>query len=285
MTIPSSFSERVIFAIMRLMTFFAIALLATTIVLLIIAGGSVIDWHFLTANWQQREITTGGIFPAVVGTLWIGAGVMLVSFPLGFATAVYLNEYHRASTGRRVIQVAIRNLAGVPSVIYGLFGLIVFVSFLNFNTSILSAILTLSIMALPWIITASDEALQSVPQQFRESSFALGATNIQTITRVVLPLAIPGSLTGTMIGVSRSLGETAPLMMVGATFFLSKLPSSPFDQFMALPYHIFILATQHSSPDAPAYAAATALVLIALIFSLNLAAILLRSHFRKQKDW
>jgi phosphate transport system permease protein len=200
-------------------------------------------------------------------------------------TAIFLTEYSKNSLLKRIIHLAIRNLSGVPSIVYGLFGLVVFVNLFSFGTSLLSAILTLSFMTMPWIITASVEAFESVPQKFRESSLALGATHWQTTRKIVLPAAATGSITGGIIGIARALGETAPLIMVGATFYLSSLPSSPLDKFMALPYHTFILATQHSSPYASTYAAGTALVLIMFTFLLSLGAIFLRFHYRRKKDW
>lgn len=280
-----SFPEASIFWTLRLCTFLAVSMLFIVLALLLRSGYAVIDWAFLSTPWQHRDITQGGVFPAIVGSSFVGIGVILVSFPLGIATAVYLTEYSANAAWRRTIQLAIRNLAGVPSVVYGLFGLAVFVHMLNFGMSLLSAICTLSIMTLPWIITASVEALETVPQKFRESSLALGATPGQTIWHVVLPAAIPGSITGGVIGIARALGETAPLIMVGATFYMSGMPHSIFDQFMALPYHTFILATQHSSPHAVAYASGTAVVLMFLTFFLSLGAIIVRSRFHRKKDW
>lgn len=280
-----SVGESILTLFVALCTYAAIAILILTLGLLIWQGGSVVDWQFLTVAWQHREITQGGIAQAIIGSTLLGIGVMLFSFPVGIATSVFLTEYNHDGRWKRVVQLAIRNLAGVPSVVYGLFGLAVFVYALDFGMSLLSAVLTLSIMTLPWIITASVEAFESVPRTFRESSLALGASPSQTILRVILPAALPGSITGGVIGVARALGETAPLIMVGATFYLSTLPRSPFDPFMALPYHTFILATQHSSPQALSYAAGSALVLIALTFLLTFGAMLLRYRFRMRKDW
>lgn len=278
-------SEALFFTAFRACAFLSVLILAAVIIVLLVLGLPVINGHFLLSVWQHRDITQGGIVQAIIGSGMLGAGVMLVAFPLGIATAIFLTEYSEQSAWKRIIQLAIRNLAGVPSIVYGLFGLAVFAQMLNLGMSILSAVLTLSIMTLPWIITASVEALQTVPQKFRDSSLALGATPWQTIWHVVLPAAVPGSITGGIIGIARALGETAPIIMVGATFFIAGIPLSPFDRFMALPYHTFILATQHSSPHASQYAAGTAIILIALTFLLSLAAILTRSHFRRQKDW
>ena len=280
-----SLSELLFFSLFRLSALLATSLLIVVLILLFVAGRSVLDMQFITAFWQHRNITEGGIFPAIVGSMYLGIGVMCISFPLGVGTAVFLTEYGKETNASRVIQLAIRNLAGVPSVVFGLFGLAVFVHLLNFGMSLLAAVCTLSVMTLPWIITASVEALETVPQKFRDSSLALGATQWQTVYRVVLPAAIPGCITGGIIGIARALGETAPIILLGATFYITHLPSSPFDKYMALPYHTFILATQHSSPDAQTYAAGTAFVLILLTFILSFGAILLRSFFRRQKVW
>lgn len=285
MKINELLREKIYFFMFRASAFLGISLLLLVLAFLFSRGHSVIDWNFLTSNWQHRDITQGGILPAIVGSIYLGLGVMFVSFPLGIGAAIFLTEYSKSTLVKRMLQLAIRNLAGVPSVVYGLFGLAVFVNFLSFGTSLLAAILTLSVMTLPWIITASVEAFEAVPQKFRESSLALGATHWQTMKRIVFPAAIPASITGGIIGIARALGETAPLIIVGATFYLSSLPSSPFDKFMALPYHTFILATQHSSPFATSYAAGTALVLILLTFLLSLGAIVLRYYYQRKKDW
>ncbi len=277
--------ETIFFFVFRVITFVGIGILFLTLILLFVSGYSVINFDFLTKNWQHRDITQGGVLPAILGSLYLGLGVIMVSFPLGIGTAIFLTEYSKNNLLKRIVQLAIRNLSGVPSIVYGLFGLVIFVNFLSFGTSLLSAILTLSFMTIPWIITASVEAFESVPQKFRESSLALGATHWQTTRKIVFPAAIHGSITGGIIGIARAMGETAPLILVGATFYLSHLPSSPLDKFMALPYHVFILATQHSSPYANTYAAATALVLIMLTFLLSFGAIFLRLHYRRKKDW
>ncbi len=277
--------ENIYFVFFRLVLVVTLLILLAVFVLLIDSSHGVLSWQFITASWQHQDIAKGGIFPAILGSLYLGAGVTLVTFPLGIATAIYLTEYRTEGFWNRAIQLAIRNLAGVPSVVYGLFGLAAFVTFFKFGTSLLAAILTLSVMTLSWIITASVESLRSVPRKFRDSSLALGATKWQTIYKVVLPAALPGCITGGIIGIARAMGETAPIILVGATFFLSHLPESPFDKFMALPYHTFILATQHSSPLSQNYAAATALVLIAVTFLISLGAILFRYHFRKHNNW
>lgn len=278
-------SQAAAFGFFRVAAWGTASVLILTLVLLFHAGSDALSWRFLTASWQHSDITAGGIFPAILGSAYLGIGVLLFSFPLGIGTAIYLTEYGREGRWNNLIQLAIRNLAGVPSVVYGLFGLAVFVHLLSLGASILSAAFTLSAMTLPWIITSSVEALRAVPSHFRESSAALGATRWQTVRRVVLPSAISGCITGGIVGMARALGETAPIIIVGATFLLPRLPSSPLDRFMALPYHTFILATQHSSPHAQTYAAATGFVLIVLTFLLSLGAILLRLSYRRRKDW
>lgn len=277
--------ENLIFGVFRGMTFVTVAILFSVLLLIFISGYSVINWNFLTLNWNHNNIAQGGIFPAIIGSLYIGIGVMIISFPLGLGTAIFLTEFNKNNLFKRITELAIRNLAGIPSVVFGMFGLAVFVNFFSFGTSILSAILTLSAMTLPWIITSSVESLESTPQKFRESSLALGATKWQTVWKVVLPSAISGSITGGVVSIARALGETAPIIMVGATFYLSDLPISLFDKFMALPYHAFILATQHSSPVAKLYASATSLVLIVIIFMLSFGSIIIRYYFRSKKDW
>ena len=277
--------ELIYFALFRGVTILIVGFLLLTLGLLIYVGHVAVSWDFLTSMWSHRDITKGGIFPAIVGSLYLGIGVLVVSFPLGFGTAIFLTEYSKENWWKCVIELAIRNLAGVPSVVFGLFGFAVFVNFFHLKSSLLAAILTLSVMTLPWIITASVEALEAVPRRFRDSSLALGGSRWDTVRKIVIPAALPGSITGGIIGLARAMGETAPIIIVGATFYLASLPSSPLDQFMALPYHSFILATQHSSPYAREYAAATALVLILLTFLLSLGAIVLRYVYRRNKDW
>lgn len=277
--------EQIAFLLLKLSTLVGVLILVSVLIALIRTGGQVISWQFLSAAWQHQNIAGGGIFPAILGSIYIGMGVVLCSFPLGIGTAIYLTEYSQNRAANRIIELAIRNLAGVPSIIFGLFGLALFVNFLHLGTSILAAILTLSVMTLPWIITSTVEALQSVPRGFRESSLALGATPWQTIQRVTLPAAASGSITGGIVGIARAMGETAPIIVVGATFYLTRLPESPLDKFMALPYHTFILATQHADPRAQEFAAGSALVLILLTFTLSIGAMIARYSYRKKRDW
>jgi len=227
-------------------------------------------------------MTEGGIFPAILGTFLVSLITVIFAVPLGMFAAIYLHEYARPGKMTRLIRLSIRNLSGVPSIVYGLFGVVLFVQMLKFGTSILSAGLTLGLLTLPWTITACEEALKTVPQSYREGAFALGATKWYAIRTNVLPYAVPGMLTGVILGLSRAAGETAPILFTGAAFFLPHLPKSLFDQFMALPYHLYILATQQQAIEkVRPIAYGTALVLLGLIFLLNLSAVLIRYRYRQ----
>jgi len=245
-------------------------------------GYHSISWEFLTEA-PRKGMTQGGILPAIVGTFLVTMITAIVAVPLGMAAAVYLNEYARTGRLTRLIRLSIRNLAGVPSIVYGLFGVILFVNILKFGTSVLSAGLTLGLLTLPWTITASEEALKSVPDAYREGALALGASKWQMIKTNVLPYSIPGMLTGAVLGLARAAGETAPIMFTGAAFYLPYLPRSLKDQFMALPYHLYIMATQHHAMDkARDIAYGTALVLIVFIVLFNLGAIIIRARLRNK---
>ena len=242
-----------------------------------------ISWDFLS-GLPSDGMRQGGILPAIVGTFYLTLGTAIFSVPLGVAAAIYLAEYAQDNALTRLIRVAIINLAGIPSVVYGLFGLGLFVLFLRFGTSILSASLTLSIMTLPVIISAAEEALRAVPQAFRTVSVSLGGTRWQTIWRIVLPQAVPGILTGVILGLERAAGETAPILFTGAAFFLPRLPNSPLDATMALPYHLFVISTQ--VPGMPLQIQyGTALVLIGFVLGMNLIATVIRSRARARRQW
>jgi phosphate transport system permease protein len=253
------------------------------IVYYILANGwSAITWTFLTQS-PMDSMTKGGILPCIIGTCCLCLGAMVVAFPIGVFSAVYLNEYAGAGRTLRVIRLGINNLAGVPSVVFGLFGLAFFVIYLEMGVSILAGALTLGAMSLPVIIGATEEALKAVPDTYREASLGLGATKLQTIFRVVLPTAMPGILTGGILGVSRAAGETAPIMFTAAVFFSPSLPKSIFDEIMALPYHIYVLATAGTEIETTRpLQYGTALVLIALVLGMNFLAILLRARLRKR---
>lgn len=248
-------------------------------------GGGAISWEFLTRA-PRHGMTEGGIFPAIFGTFFVTMVTALLAIPLGMFAAIYLNEYARQGRLTRIIRLSIRNLSGVPSIVYGLFGVILFVNILKFGTSILSAGLTLGLLTLPWTITASEEALKTIPNSYREGALALGATKWQAIRTNVLPYAVPGMLTGTVLGLARAAGETAPIMFTGAAFYIPVLPKSLGDQFMALPYHLYIMATQHHAiTQVRPLAYGTALVLIALVLGMNMTAVVIRYRLRRRQRW
>jgi phosphate transport system permease protein len=245
-------------------------------------GWRAINWTFLTQA-PVDSMTRGGILPCIVGTLCLSIGAIAVAMPIGVASAVYLNEYANPGKTIRIIRLGINNLAGVPSVVFGLFGLAFFVVILKMGVSIAAGALTLGVMTLPVVIGATEEALKSVPNTYREASVGLGATQWQTIYRVVLPAALPGILTGAILGISRAAGETAPIMFTGAVFFSPDLPSSIFDPVMALPYHIYVLATAGTDIETTRpLQYGTAIVLISLVLGMNLAAIIYRARLRNK---
>lgn len=257
--------------------------IVAVVVYILIQGAPAIDWEFLLSA-PREGMRAGGILPAIIGTFYLTLGTAVFSVPLGIAAAVYLSEYAADNTLTRVIRIAIINLSGIPSVVYGLFGLGLFVLFLKFGTSILAASLTLSIMTLPVMISTAEEALRAVPQSFRTVSISLGGTRWQTIRRIVLPQALPGILTGVILGLERAAGETAPILFTGAAFFLPRLPHSPLDATMALPYHLFVISTQ--VPEMPVKIQyGTALVLLAFVLTMNLAAAVIRSRARARRQW
>ena len=270
---------------MRCVTYSIVAVIAYIILDIVMKGIPVMRWEFLTGQ-PRRSGAEGGIFPAIIGTFYLMVGTIAAALPLGMASAIYLSEYARQGRFTRAVRLAIITLSGVPSIVFGLFGLGLFVLFLHFGASILAGSLTLACMVLPTIIVASEEALRAVPQYLREGSLALGAGKWQTIQRNVLPYAIPGMVTGSVLSVGRAAGETAPILLTVAAFYLPKLPKSIFDQCMALPYHLYVLATQHPEADkVRPMQYGTALVLIALVLGVNLGAILLRVYFRKKYKW
>jgi phosphate transport system permease protein len=250
-----------------------------------INGIGAVSWDFLSQP-PRESMTEGGIMPAILGTFYLTLGAILIALPLGVMSAIYLSEYAEQGPVVRVIRIGINCLAGVPSIVFGLFGLSLFVVYLHMGSSILAGALTLGFLILPTIIGAAEEALKAVPQTFREASLALGVSKWQTILSVVLPNALPGILTGSILGVGRAAGETAPIMFTAAAFFTAKLPSSIFDEVMALPYHIYVLATAgtHIDQTRPIQYG-TALVLLALVLGVDLIAIVIRSYVRRKKRW
>ncbi len=270
---------------LRVLTYSIVACVGYIVIDIIWNGLPVLNWEFVS-SFPRRGGSEGGIFPAIVGTLCLVGGTISLAFPLGVSCAIYLSEYSKPGKFLNAMRLAIITLAGIPSIVFGLFGLGVFVLFLNLGSSILAGSLTLACMILPTIIVVSEEALRAVPQTFREGSLALGATKWQTISRNILPCALPGMITGTILCVGRAAGETAPILLTVAAFYLPRLPHSIFDQVMALPYHLYVLATQH--PDIEKVRPlqyGTALVLLLLVLGLNGLAIFLRRKFRKKHAW
>ncbi|MEK6588352.1 MAG: phosphate ABC transporter permease PstA [Chloroflexota bacterium] len=275
--------QRAGFAGLLLATFVTVAPIILVVGLILWRGAPAISLEFLPAM-PREGMRAGGILPAIVGTFWLTLGTAVVAVPFGMGAAIYLSEYATDSRWTRAIRIAIINLAGIPSVVYGLFGLGLFVLFLNFGTSILAGSLTLALMTLPVIISTAEEALRAVPQSFRVVSISLGGTQWQTVRRIVLPQALPGILTGVILGLERAAGETAPILFTAAAFFLPRLPSSPFDATMALPYHLFVISTQvPGMPIALQYG--TAAVLLVFVLGMNLLATIVRSRARARRQW
>jgi len=276
-------SQNIAFFFLFLATLLIVVPVGLIVVIIIQKGIPAINWQFLT-DVPRQGMRSGGIFPAIVGTIYLVLGAVIFALPIGLLSAIYLSEYSKDNFLTRMIKLAIVNLAGVPSVVYGLFGLALFVVFFKFGASILSGSLTLGIMILPIIITASREALESVPYSFREVSLSLGASKWETIRHIVLPNAISGILTGTILGLGRAAGETAPILFTVAAFYLPQLPRSVFDQAMALPYHLYVISTQVPNVDEK-IRYGTVLVLLTLVLFMNLVAIIMRYRFRKKKKW
>ena len=276
-------TERIAFATIGVATLLTVAPIIIVVGAIFISGSEAVSWEFLV-EMPRDGMRAGGIWPAIVGTAYLALGTGIISVPLGLGAAIYLSEYARESGWTRAIRVAIVNLAGIPSVVYGLFGLGLFVLFLRLGSSIVAACLTLSIMTLPVIISTAEEALRAVPQSFRVVSIGIGGTRWQTIRRVVLPQALPGILTGVILGLERAAGETAPILFTGAAFFLPRLPSSIFDQTMALPYHLFVISTQ--VPGMPVQIQyGTASVLLVFVLAMNILAASVRSWQRRKRQW
>lgn len=275
--------EKIASLILFLITIIIVTPVVLIFVLVLVRGLPALTPEFLFAM-PRDGMRAGGIFPAIVGTIYLTLGTALFSIPLGIMAAIYLNEYAQRNWLTRAIELAIINLAGVPSIVYGLFGLGLFVTFLNMGASILAGSLTLAIMTLPVIITATREALGVVPRSFREVSFSLGASRWQTVRHAVLPNAIPGIITGAILGLSRAAGETAPILFTVAAFYLPRLPRSVYDQAMALPYHIYVLSTQVPNVSVKVQYG-TVLVLVGMVFIMNILASWLRAKLRKRKTW
>lgn len=275
-------SQRFAFSFFTLLSYLVVAILFVILGFIIIKGGSVISWDFLTKA-PEDGMTKGGIFPAIVGTFYLILGSSIISFPIGIMSGIYMNEY--ATNGKlvRFIRIMTNNLSGVPSVVFGLFGMSLFVNTLGWGDSIIAGSFTLALMSLPLIIRTTEEALKSIDDSFRHGSLALGATKLQTIRRVVLPMAFPNIITGLILSVGRVSGETAPILFTVAAYFLPQLPGSIFDQCMALPYHLYVISTSGTDIEASrGMAYGTAMVLIVIVLVVNLLANLLRNYFAKK---
>jgi len=282
MRLDAKTSEKIAFALLSLSALMVVGFVLIILSYIIYNGYSAINFGFLT-EMPKNRMTQGGIYPAIVGTLILIVGSMAVALPTGIMAAIYLNEYAGESRTTWLIEMAINNLAGTPSVVFGLFGLALFVKYFGFGPSVLSASLTLSLLILPVIIRASEEALLSVPNEYRESSLALGVSKWQTIRHVVLPAAVPGIITGSILSIGRVAGETAPILLTGAAYFLPRLPDSIYSQFMALPYHLFVMATAGTNiAKTRDIQYGTALVLLIVVLSLNVIAVLIRRHYRQK---
>jgi phosphate transport system permease protein len=266
--------------LIKIMTLVAVVPVFLIIGYIIYTGIPAISWEFLS-EMPTDGMRSGGIFPAIVGTLWLTLGTIIVAVPFGILTGVYLVEYAKDNFLTRIINLTIINLAGIPSIIYGLFGMALFVIFLGFDVSILSGSLTLGIMCLPVIITATRESLLAIPNHLREASLALGATKWETITKVILPAAMPGILTGVILSISRAAGETAPIMFTAAAFYLPFLPISYWDQVMALPYHLYVISTQVPNMP-PSFINGTLFILVVITLSFNLFGAFIRQRFNSK---
>lgn len=275
-------TQVIAFTAFRILGLLVVALLFWILGFIIFNGASVISWEFLTTA-PTDGMTAGGIFPAIVGTLCLIAGSIIIAFPLGVMSAIYTNEYAGNGAAVKFIRVMTNNLSSIPSIVFGLFGMVLFVNTLGLGDSIIAGSLTLGLLVLPLVIRTTEEALKAVPDSYRTGSLALGATKLQTIYRVILPAAMPNITTGLILSISRISGETAPILFTVAAYFLPKLPSSIFDQVMALPYHLYVVSTSGTDLEASRpIAYGTALVLISIVLIMNLLANALRKHFSKK---
>lgn len=275
-------SQKFAFGFFTFLSYLVVAILFVILGFIIIKGGNVISWDFLTKA-PEEGMTKGGIYPAIIGTFYLIVGSSIISFPIGIMSGIYMNEYAANSKLVRFIRIMTNNLSGVPSVVFGLFGMSLFVNALGWGDSIIAGSFTLALMSLPLIIRTTEEALKSIDDSFRHGSLALGATKLQTIRRVVLPMAFPNIITGLILSIGRVSGETAPILFTVAAYFLPQLPGSIFDQCMALPYHLYVISTSGTDIEASrSMAYGTALVLIAIVLVVNLLANALRNYFAKK---
>ena len=276
-------TQKIAFATLTILAIIVVLPIVLVVVYIVVQGIGAISWEFIS-GFPRGGMREGGILPAVIGTVVLTFGTAIAAIPLGVGAAIYLAEYARDNWLTRAIRLAIINLAGIPSVVYGLFGLGMFVLSLRFGTSIVAGSLTLGLMTLPVVISTAEEAILAVPQSFRVVSISLGGTKWQTIREVVLPQSLPGIITGVILGLERAAGETAPILFTVAAFYLPRLPRSIFDQTMALPYHLYVISTQ--VPGMPVRIQyGTALVLLVLVLSMNVVATIIRSYFRRKRQW
>jgi phosphate transport system permease protein len=272
-------SQAIAFTIFKLMSYSVVAILILILGFIVTKGIGAISWDFLTKA-PEEGMTKGGIYPAIIGTLYLVLGSSLFSFPIGIMSGIYMNEYAAGSKIATFIRIMTNNLSGVPSVVFGLFGMALFVNTLGFGDSILAGSLTLGLLSLPLVIRTTEESLKAIDFSYREGSLALGATKLQTIQKVVLPMAFPNIITGLILSIGRVSGETAPILFTVAAYFLPKLPTSIFDQVMALPYHLYVISTSGTDIEASrGIAYGTALVLIFIVLLVNILATLLRNYF------
>lgn len=275
-------TQRLAFGLFAVLSAGVVVILFVILGFIIYKGGKVLSWDFLT-EFPNDGMTTGGIYPAIIGTLYLVAGSSLVSFPIGILSGIYMNEY--ATNGKLIkfVRIMTNNLSGVPSIVFGLFGMALFVNYFKFGDSILAGSLTLGLLSVPLIIRTTEEALKAIDNNFRYASLALGATKLQTIFRVLLPIAMPNIITGLILSVGRVAGETAPILFTCAAYYLPKLPGGIMDQCMALPYHLYVVSTSGTNIDASREVAyGTALVLILFVLIINVLAHILRIYLGKK---
>lgn len=275
-------TQDIIFLIFKMMSFFIVLILVGILSFIVYKGAGVINWEFLTTG-PSDGMTKGGIFPAIVGTVFLMAGSALFAFPVGIMSGVYMSEYATNGKVIKFIRIMTNNLSGIPSVVFGLFGMALFVNYLGFGDSIIAGSLTLGLLSLPIVIRTTEEALKDIPVSYREGSLALGATKAQTIWRVILPMGMPRIITGLILSLGRVSGETAPILFTCAAYFLPQLPESIFDQCMALPYHLYVISTSGTDIEAQQpIAYGTALVLIIIVLIINTVANILRRYYNKK---
>jgi len=275
-------SQHIAFGTFRTMSYLVMCILGAILLFIFIKGFSVISWEFLTAMPDQG-MTKGGIYPAIIGTFYLVIGSMVFAFPIGVLSGIYLNEYAKDGILKSFLRMMTNNLAGIPSIVFGLFGMSLFVNTLGFGDSIIAGSLTLGLLTLPVVIRTTEESLKAVNNSFRHGSYALGATRLITIRRVVLPIAFPNIITGLVLSIGRVSGETAPILFTVAAYFLPRLPQSVFDQVMALPYHLYVISTSGTNiRDSQPMAYGTALVLIMIVLIVNILAAILRNYFGKK---